>query len=95
MGLHDGDYQMIVSELIEWLQTMPQGAKVQTLEHFGGGGYYNQGGDCYVTDFGTRVDYQQWKEPGDTSPPDYIYGDHFELSKSGDELILQIGVHNK
>jgi hypothetical protein len=86
---------MIVSELIEWLQTLPQHAKVQTLEHTGGGGYYTQGGECFVVDFTTKVDYQQWKEPGDTSPPDYIYGDHFELNKSGDELILQIGVKDK
>ena len=86
---------MNVASLIEWLQTLPQDAKVQTLEHHGGGGYYEQGGNCYVVDFTTKVDYQQWKDEGDTSPPEYIYGDHFELSKLGDELILQIGVHNK
>ncbi|QNO00488.1 hypothetical protein phiPsa347_150 [Pseudomonas phage phiPsa347] len=86
---------MIVSEMIEWLQSMPQDAKVQVLEHHGGGGYYTQGGECYTADFTTKVDYQQWKEPGDDSPVEYIYGDHFELSKLGDELILQIGVKDK
>ncbi|QNO00317.1 hypothetical protein QGX21_gp080 [Pseudomonas phage phiPsa315] len=86
---------MIVSELIEWLQTLPQDAKIQVLDHYGGSGYYNQGGDCYITDFTTKVDYQQWKEEGDTSPPEYIYGDHFELCKVGEENVLQLGVHNK
>lgn len=31
---------MIVSELIEWLKTMPQDAVVQVLDHCSGGGYY-------------------------------------------------------
>lgn len=84
-----------VEGLIEWLQTMPPKAKVKVLEHFGSGGYYTQGGECYVADFTTKIDHQQWKDEGDTSPPEYIYGDHFELCKLGDELILQIGVNNK
>lgn len=86
---------MIVSELIQWLQTLPQDAKVRVLDHYGGGGYYTQGGNCYVEDFTTKIDYQQWKDEGDTSPIEYIYGDFFELSKVGDEMILQIGVNNK
>jgi hypothetical protein len=86
---------MIVSEFIEWLKTMPQNAKVETLEHFGSGGYYQQGGTCNVVDFTADVEYQQWKDEGDESPPDYIYGHHFELSKYGDEVVLRIGVDNK
>lgn len=86
---------MIVSELIEWLKTMPQDAKIQTLEHFNNGGYYQQGGTCNVTDFTDKIDHQQWKDEGDTSPVEYIYGDHFELSLYKGEFTLQIGVHNK
>lgn len=86
---------MIVSELIEWLQTMPQDAKVQVLSHTSGSGYYDQGGWCTVEDFTTKVDYQQWKDEGDTSPVDYIQGEHFELSTYQSETVLQIGVHNK
>lgn len=86
---------MIVSELIEWLQTMPQDAKVLTLEHFGNCGYYQQGGTCNVTDFTDEVEMKQWKDEGDTSPVEYIYGKHFELSRYHDEYVLQIGVHNK
>lgn len=86
---------MNVAELIEWLKTLPQDAKVTTLEHFNNGGYYQQGGTCNVVEFTDKVDHQQWKDEGDTSPVEYIYGDHFELSKYKEEYILQIGVHNK
>jgi hypothetical protein len=83
---------MIVSELIEWLKTMPQDARVQTLVHYDGGGYYQQGGTCSVEDFYTTIEYQQWKDIGDTSEVEYIYGNRFELSKDKDGFILQIGV---
>jgi hypothetical protein len=86
---------MIVSELIEWLQTMPQNAKVQVLSHSSGGGYYDQGGNCCVEDFHNHVEYQQWKDVGDTSEVDYIYGLHFELSKFKGEYELQLGVKDK
>lgn len=42
---------MIISELIEWLKTMPRDAIVQVLEHHGDHSYYLQGGTCYVVDF--------------------------------------------
>jgi hypothetical protein len=86
---------MIVSELIEWLHSMPQNAKVQTLEHTGSGGYYQQGGTCRIVDFTDKIDYQQWKDEGDTTPPAYIYGEHFELTLIGEELFLQFGVKDK
>lgn len=86
---------MIVSELIEWLKTMPQDAKVGTLEHHGNCGYYQQGGTCNMVDFTTEVDHQQWKDEGDTSPVEYIYGEHFELSLYNGEYTLQIGVKDK
>lgn len=86
---------MNVGEMIEWLKTMPQDAKVETLEHFNGSGYYDQGGNCNVVDFTHEVDYKQWKDEGDNSPVEYIYGHHFELSKGVEGFILQIGVHNK
>jgi hypothetical protein len=86
---------MIVSELIEWLKTMPQDAKVKTLEHYGNSGYYQQGGTCNVTDFTTEVEHQQWKDEGDESPVEYIYGAHFELSTFRGEIILQLGVTDK
>lgn len=87
---------MTVAEYIEWLKTMPQGAKVSTLEHFNAGGYYQQGGTCNMVDFDAKVDHQQWKDEGDDTPVEYIYGDHFELSKdSNGEYTLQIGVKDK
>lgn len=86
---------MNVREMIEWLQTLPQDAKVQTLEHYNNGGYYEQGGNTYIVDFHTRVDYQQWKDEGDTSPVEYIYGDHFELTHTNGEYTLQIGANGK
>lgn len=81
--------------MIEWLKTRPQDAKVCVLEHYSSGGYYEQGGSCYVTDFTDKVDHQQWKGPEDKSPIEYIYGDHFELVRYHDEYILQLGVKNK
>ncbi len=87
---------MNVAELIEWLGTIPQDAAVSTLEHFNSGGYYQQGGTCNMVDFDAKVEYQQWKDEGDDTPVEYIYGEHFELSKnSAGEYTLQIGVKDK
>lgn len=86
---------MIVSEFIEWLKTMPQDAKIQVLSHHSGGGYYDQGGNCYVEDFHNHVEWQQYKDVGDTSEVEYIYGLHFELSKSKGGYELQLGTKDK
>lgn len=86
---------MNVAELIEWLHTMPQDAVVQVLSHEDDGGYYMQGGSCFVEPFNTDISYQQWKDVGDTSPIEYIYGTHFELNKVGGKFELQLGVMNK
>lgn len=86
---------MNIPEFIEWLKTLPQEAKVSTLEHFDSAGYYQQGGTCNVVDFVPTVEHQQWKEEGDTSPLEYIYGEHFELSLHKGEWKLQIGVTGK
>uniref|UniRef100_A0AAU6VZ01 Uncharacterized protein n=2 Tax=unclassified bacterial viruses TaxID=12333 RepID=A0AAU6VZ01_9VIRU len=84
---------MIVSELIDWLQTLPQDAKVKTLEHYNNGGYYEQGGNTYIADFTDKEEVRQWRDDG--QPPEYIYGDHFELSHHNGEYTLQIGVTGK
>lgn len=87
---------MNIAELIEWLQTLPQDATVTTLEHYNGSGYYDQGGNCSIVDFDNKVDYQQWKDEGDNSPVDYIYGDHFDFYKDAEgKFTLQIGTKNK
>lgn len=86
---------MIVSELIKWLETLPQDAVVQVLEHHSGTGYYDQGGNCYVEDFTAEVEYQQWKEEGDSSPAEYVYGKHFELNTVDGVKYLQLGVKDK
>ena len=80
---------MIVAELIEWLKTMPQDAKVVVLSHSDGHGYYMQGGSCTTEEFNTGV---EWRHSEDW----YVYGNHFELnSKAGYDYELQIGVMNK
>lgn len=49
-----------------------------------------------MVDFDAKVEYQQWKDEGDDTPVEYIYGEHFELSKnSAGEYTLQIGVKDK
>lgn len=86
---------MIISDFIKWLETLPQDAVVQVLEHYSDSGWSAQGGWCYTENFTTEVDYQQWKEEGDTSPPTYIYGKHFELNTLDDVKYLQLGVKDK
>ncbi|AMR57387.1 hypothetical protein vB_PsyM_KIL3b_0141 [Pseudomonas phage vB_PsyM_KIL3b] len=86
---------MNIAELIEWLQTLPQDAKVRTLEHHSGSGYYDQGGNCRMVDFHTQVEHQQWKDKGDESPIEYIDGTHFEFTKDSNGSTLQIGINNK
>jgi hypothetical protein len=86
---------MIVSEFIEWLKTMPQDAKVEVLEHYNNAGYYQQGGTCYQVDFTPEVDLIQWKDEGDTSPVEYIYGKHFQMDRNKDGYTLAIGVKDK
>lgn len=86
---------MNVAEMIEWLKTMPQDAKVTVLSHSDGHGYYMQGGSCTTEEFHVGVEYQQWKDVGDTTEVDYIYGNHFELAKHQGEFNLQIGVMGK
>ena len=42
---------MIVSQLIEWLKTQDQDARVNVIHHSSGKGYYDQGGNVSVVDF--------------------------------------------
>lgn len=82
---------MIVSELIEWLKTMPQDAVVQVLEHHSGTGYYDQGGSCYITDFTTDC-----KDSWVNSAGEHIaYGEHFELECFKGQHTLTLGVRDK
>lgn len=82
---------MNVAETIEWLKTLPQGAKVQVLSHSDEHGYYMQGGSCTVEDFHNTVEYA-----GSPLGKPYIYGLHFELSTAADgSQTLQLGVMNK
>jgi hypothetical protein len=46
-----------VRELIEWLQTMPQEAEVEIIQHTSGRGYYDQGGNCSAEYFKTDNEY--------------------------------------
>lgn len=40
---------MTVAEMIEWLKTMPQDARVVVLERLEGSGWYDQGGVDTIT----------------------------------------------
>lgn len=40
-----------VAEMIQWLSTLPQEAKVIVLQHSRGHDYYDQGGWCTTQDF--------------------------------------------
>lgn len=79
---------MNVSEFIEWLQTMPQGAKIQVLSHTSGSGYYDQGGNCKVVDFEPTG---LWRHSEDF----YIDGLHFEMDTLKEVPTLQLGVKDK
>lgn len=77
---------MNVAEMIEWLQTMPQDAKVEVVYHTSGRGYYDQGGNASTVDFDTTVDYTDSK---------LMFGKHFELYTMKDGVTtLQIGTTN-
>lgn len=77
---------MNVAEMIEWLQTMPQGATVRILEHHSGTGYYDQGGSVRVVDFDSEVEYVGLSGE---------WGPHYELSTYAGETVLQLGVTDK
>lgn len=62
-----------VSEMIKWLETMPQDAKVSVLRHSRGTGYYDQGGWCTEEEFDPTVK-ESW------SSPEYPYFKMFELA---------------
>lgn len=77
---------MNVAEMIEWLQTMPQDAKVEVVRHYSGSGYYDQGGNAIVVDFDATVMY---------SGQHGIDGKDFELYTMKDGVTtLQIGTTN-
>ena len=77
---------MNVAEMIQWLQTMPQDAKVEVVYHTSGRGYYDQGGNATTVDFDATVDY---------SYSNTMYGKHFELKTYKDGVtVLQIGTTN-
>lgn len=84
---------MTIAEMIEWLKQFPKDKEVNVLSHTSGGGYYDQGGNCYVEPFHNKVEYQQWKDEGDETPVDYVYGEHFEYHRKYNTL--QIGVKDK
>ncbi len=80
---------MIVSELIEWLKTMPQDAVVQVLEHHGVHDYYLQGGTCRVVEFTVEL------EGTNYGSEFYLYGKHFEYDTIDGVKQLQLGVKDK
>ncbi len=82
---------MNVKEMIEWLQTMPQEAKVQVLSHSRGMGYYEQGGNCTIEDFNVDSPSEHMVTKGEG----WAYGDHFELTTVNGEQTLQLGVMDK
>lgn len=84
---------MKVSDMIEWLKTMPQDAVVQVLDHHSGNGYYDQGGHCYLEYFTTHVD--EYSQGVDSKGFKWIYGDHFELNEYNGVQLLQLGVKDK
>lgn len=63
---------MLVSEMIEWLKTMPYGATVEVVRHTRGSTYYDQGGNASTVEFTNEEDYR-------SSDHLYVYGKTFEL----------------
>lgn len=80
---------MIVSELIEWLKTMPQDAVVQVLEHYSDSGWSAQGGWCEVVDFTTELNGTNYDSAY------YLYGKHFEYDTVDGIKYLTLGVKDK
>lgn len=80
---------MIVSELIDWLKTIPQDAKVEVIHHTNSGcGYYEQGGTATTVDFTTELMYDFECTDGS------VYGKTFEVSKHNGQTILTLGLLN-
>ena len=42
---------MNVTQMIDWLKTMPCGAEVRVIHHTSGSGYYDQGGNATTKPF--------------------------------------------
>lgn len=79
---------MKVKEMIEWLQMMPQEAKVQVLSHYQEHSVYLQGGSCKISDFSVEC-------TDSNKGPYWAYGEHFELESRDGEFTLQLGVMDK
>lgn len=80
---------MTVAEMIEWLKALPQDAVVTVLDHHLCGGYYDQGGNCYIEDFTTEL------EGDNYGSRFYLYGKHFEFDTMDEVKYLQLGVKDK
>lgn len=69
-----------VAEMIEWLKTQPQDAKVMMLKHsMRGTGYYDQGGNCSHEDFDHKSGYSYG------SDPEYFVPDHWDLDGNAED----------
>lgn len=76
---------MNVRELIEWLQTQPQEAIVEVLQHTSVSGYYDQGGNCTTVAFEAKS-----AQVGEN----YVISDFFDLYTYKDKTVLQLGMMN-
>lgn len=74
--------QVTVAEMIEWLKTMPQDAKVECLRHMSGSGYYEQGGWCTTVAFDPMATYDWAKDYVD------LYPVMWEYDKTSNTLLI-------
>lgn len=74
--------QTTVAEMIEWLKTMPQDAKVEVLRHTSGSGYYDQGGWCSPQEFDHSATYDWAKDYVD------LYPRMWEYDKNSNTLLI-------
>lgn len=86
---------MNVAEMIEWLKTQPQDARVEVLSHSRGSGYYDQGGWCTTEVFHSTIEFMGEHTFESRIKGPYAGGLHFELRTYDGVTTLQLGGMDK